>query len=74
MTYRAFELADKYRNPVYLLLDGFLGTMMEPVELPEALSEEELAALGEERSYWLVDKGWANDESCFRGGSGKGID
>ena len=38
------------------------------------LSEEELAALEEERSYWLVDKGWANDESCFRGGSGKGID
>lgn len=51
MTYRAFELADKYRNPVYLLLDGFLGTMMEPVELPEALSEEELARIRAEKTW-----------------------
>ena len=27
MTYRAFELADKYLRPVYLLLDGVIGTM-----------------------------------------------
>ncbi|MGM9575099.1 MAG: hypothetical protein ACI3VE_04255 [Oscillospiraceae bacterium] len=38
------------------------------------LTEEELAAEDEEYTYWLVDKGWANDESCFREGSGKGID
>ncbi len=29
----AFELADKYRNPVMLLGDGVLGQMMEPVKL-----------------------------------------
>ncbi|MGO0122868.1 3-methyl-2-oxobutanoate dehydrogenase subunit VorB [Desulfothermobacter acidiphilus] len=29
----AFELADKYRNPVMVLGDGILGQMMEPVEL-----------------------------------------
>jgi len=28
----AFDLADKYRNPVILLSDGRLGQMMEPVE------------------------------------------
>jgi len=33
LTVRAFELADKYRNPVILLADGFIGQMMEPVEL-----------------------------------------
>ncbi|MDI6814172.1 MAG: 3-methyl-2-oxobutanoate dehydrogenase subunit VorB [Desulfitobacteriaceae bacterium] len=32
---KAFELADKYRNPVMILGDGILGQMMEPVELPE---------------------------------------
>ena len=45
MTWEAFELADKYSNPVLLLMDGFTGTMMEPVELPEPLSEEEVAAI-----------------------------
>jgi 2-oxoglutarate ferredoxin oxidoreductase subunit alpha len=28
----AFELADKYRNPVLILGDGLIGQMMEPVE------------------------------------------
>ena len=30
LTYRAFYLANKYRNPVILLADGLLGQMMEP--------------------------------------------
>jgi 2-oxoisovalerate ferredoxin oxidoreductase alpha subunit len=32
LTALAFELADRYRNPVVLLADGFVGQMMEPVE------------------------------------------
>jgi len=32
LTELAFELADKYRNPVMVLADGILGQMMEPVE------------------------------------------
>jgi 2-oxoglutarate ferredoxin oxidoreductase subunit alpha len=32
-TYTAFDLADKYRNPVFVLSDGLLGQMMEPVNL-----------------------------------------
>lgn len=31
----AFDLADKYRNPVMLLGDGVLGQMMEPVQIKE---------------------------------------
>jgi len=31
LTILAFELADKYRNPVILLIDGMLGQMMETV-------------------------------------------
>ena len=30
LTYRAFHLAHKYRNPTMLLADGLLGQMMEP--------------------------------------------
>jgi pyruvate/2-oxoacid:ferredoxin oxidoreductase alpha subunit len=33
LTMLAFELADKYRNPAVLLADGFVGQMMEPLEL-----------------------------------------
>ncbi len=29
----AFDLADKYRNPVMILADGIIGQMMEPLEL-----------------------------------------
>src|ERR1017187_2085462 len=32
LTTWAFELADRYRNPVVVLADGFIGQMMEPVE------------------------------------------
>ncbi len=35
LTLLAFELADKYRNPVMILADGLLGQMMEPVEFKE---------------------------------------
>lgn len=43
----AFDLADKYRNPVMLLADGVLGQMMEPVEL------------GEEKFVQPPEKPWA---------------
>ena len=36
---QAFDLADKYRNPVMILGDGMLGQMMEPVVLPEPKGE-----------------------------------
>ncbi len=33
LTILAFELADKYRNPAVVLTDGFVGQMMEPLDL-----------------------------------------
>jgi len=35
LTKLAFELADRYRNPAVVLVDGFIGQMMEPLELRE---------------------------------------
>ncbi|MBI4892914.1 MAG: 3-methyl-2-oxobutanoate dehydrogenase subunit VorB [Acidobacteria bacterium] len=32
LTRLAFDLADKYRNPVMILVDGYTGQMMEPVD------------------------------------------
>jgi 2-oxoglutarate ferredoxin oxidoreductase subunit alpha len=44
----AFELSEKYRNPVMLCADGMIGQMMEPVEFP-----------GEGRGEPLKDNTWA---------------
>ena len=37
LTFLAFELADRFRNPAIVLTDGFIGQMMEPVEFPCAM-------------------------------------
>ncbi len=37
LTVKAFEYADRYRNPVMILADGMMGQMMEPVVLPEPI-------------------------------------
>jgi 2-oxoisovalerate ferredoxin oxidoreductase alpha subunit len=42
LTALAFKLADRYRNPVVLLADGFIGQMMEPVEFPQMAIETHL--------------------------------
>lgn len=39
LTMLAFELADKYRNPVIVLPDGFLGQAIEPVVMREPVTE-----------------------------------
>jgi pyruvate/2-oxoacid:ferredoxin oxidoreductase alpha subunit len=42
LTALAFELADRYRTPVVLLADGFIGQMMEPVEFPQTATAPQL--------------------------------
>jgi len=46
LTILAFELADRYRNPAIVLTDGFVGQMMESLEI-------------EEREVPIPDKPWA---------------
>ncbi len=45
----AFDLADKYRSLVYVIVDGNLGQMMEPAELPP------MRELRKETPDWAVD-------------------
>jgi 2-oxoglutarate ferredoxin oxidoreductase subunit alpha len=42
MVQEAFDLADKYRNPVMVLGDGIMGQMMEPVEFKRTVRPEDL--------------------------------
>jgi pyruvate/2-oxoacid:ferredoxin oxidoreductase alpha subunit len=48
LTMLAFDLADRYRNPVCILADGYVGQMMEPVNFPEPITH-------------LPDRPWALD-------------
>ncbi len=48
LTALAFELADEYRNPVFVLADGCIGQMMEAVEFPDV-------AVAPPRKEWRVD-------------------
>lgn len=52
MTYAAFDYADMDRNPVLILADGVIGTMMEPVVLPAALGEDKLNEIRESKKKW----------------------
>ncbi len=58
LTYLAFDLADKWRNPALILTDGTLGQMMEPVDFSEMpLSDSP------DKSAWCVN---ANQEGRER--------
>jgi 2-oxoglutarate/2-oxoacid ferredoxin oxidoreductase subunit alpha len=48
LTVLAFDLAEKYRTLVFVLLDGSLGQMMEPAELPE------MRPLNKTRPAWAI--------------------
>ena len=48
MTVLAFDLADKYRTLVFVALDGAIGQMMEPAELPP------MREIPKERPSWAV--------------------
>jgi len=53
LTMLAFDLADKYRNPVVILTDAYIGQMMEPVEFPSTRKKtpyRDFALYGEKKS------------------------
>lgn len=73
MTYNAYDLAEKYRNPVLILADGAVGQMVELCTLPEAKEHDkdtyEWVIKGRGRSekknkatnlnWYMGDKEWA---------------
>ncbi|NCQ34902.1 3-methyl-2-oxobutanoate dehydrogenase subunit VorB [bacterium] len=49
LTMKAFDLADRYRNPACIMADGITGQMMEVVEIPEAIP------VPYDHTAWAVD-------------------
>ncbi len=67
LTALAFELADRYRNPVVILADGFVGQMMEPVEFAEKatlprLPEWAVAGTKESRANMITSLHMGTDD------------
>ena len=67
LTALAFELADRYRNPVVILADGFVGQMMEPVEFAEKatlprLPEWAVAGTEESRANMITSLHMGTDD------------
>ncbi len=44
LTQLAFDIADRYRNPVLVMGDGLIGQMMEPVQMPDYTPAADLQA------------------------------
>ena len=57
LTQLAFDLADRYRNPVMVLADGMIGQLMEPVELSPYVPAAD-----------LPPKDWATTGTAASGG------
>lgn len=51
---KAFNLADKYRNPTMILTDGLIGQMMEPVEFKDDLTSFQLEELDSQHLTWCL--------------------
>lgn len=70
----AFELADKYRNPVVVLADGMIGQMMEAIEWhdepidPKELPHKDWAADGTDgkRGHHVINSLFLNAEDCTK--------
>lgn len=54
MVYESFDLAERDHNPVLILTDGVVGTMMEPVVLPPMKSDEEIQKLRDAFKYRAI--------------------
>lgn len=57
MAIKAFDLADRYRNPAVVMTDGVIGQMMEAVEFPEPSSPAP-------QKPWAASGDLAHKESC----------
>jgi len=63
---KAFDVADEYRSPVMLLVDGMLGQMMEPVMLPEAMDGAAIEKIQNKKEWALAGHGKRDVKNVIR--------
>ena len=72
--YKAFDLAESYRSPVYIQLDGISGGMMESVTLPDAKSNEWVAERkAQMKAEWALGGNAGRKSREYCGGENSGI-
>lgn len=64
--YNAFEIADKYRNPVMILVDGMLGQMMEPVAMPEFRKARTIEDIARDKPWAVIGHGNKRDHNVIK--------
>ncbi len=64
LMHEAFDLADKWRNPVYIYADGLIGQVMEPLVLPEMRDLNTLP----EKPWALTGKGDRKEKNMVSSG------
>jgi len=72
LTMEAFDVADRYRNPVMVLGDGVMGQMMEPVSFPSEWEPEvtdkswATTGMSHHEGRNIVNSLYLDPEECFR--------
>jgi len=66
MIYNAYEVADKYCNPVMILADGMMGQMMEPVTLPEAKGVQTYEQIRAAKPWAITGKGDREERNVIK--------
>ncbi|MCL2821041.1 MAG: 3-methyl-2-oxobutanoate dehydrogenase subunit VorB [Oscillospiraceae bacterium] len=61
LVYEAMELSDKWQNPIYILTDGILGQMMEPVVLPDQVPFVDSKDIRKHKPWAIT--GYGDDDS-----------
>lgn len=64
--YEATALANKYRNPIMVLVDGMMGQMMEPIVLPEERPFAPTSQIATEKPWAVSGSGGKEKRSVVR--------
>ncbi|MBR2521264.1 MAG: 3-methyl-2-oxobutanoate dehydrogenase subunit VorB [Oscillospiraceae bacterium] len=62
----AYDVADRYRNPVMVLADGMMGQMMEPVVLPPARKASTYEEIRRDKPWSLTGKGDREERNVLK--------
>lgn len=64
--YKSFEIANKYRNPVFIMVDGMMGQMMEPIVLPEEREPQPIEKIADQKPWALVGRNGKAERNLIR--------
>ena len=63
---KAYDVAEEYRNPVMILVDGMLGQMMEPVLLPDHLPDDKCDEIKNAKTWALSGTKGERDHNVIK--------